>query len=281
MSNCNVYGGPLRGTGFVSFAAVMAMCFLGGHPALAAKSKTDDFTPEQVAAIGKIAGEYVASHPQVLLAANQRLQDERRQAQRRVMVQAALGHQKALLRNADTPALGPQTAKVAVIEFFDYQCIYCAKMAPLVDDVVTANPSVRFIFKAFPIFASRWPASQAAAAAGQAVWASKGAEGYRAYHNGLFATGKNEGNLATADIDQLLAVQGIVLDAQGHRTPDTYLAQIAANIQLGQALGLSGTPAFVVMPQEGANVDNTLVLPGAVSASQLQAAIELAGGKAK
>ncbi|MDA6077271.1 hypothetical protein O0544_15725 [Edwardsiella anguillarum] len=46
-------------------------------------------------------------------------------------------------------------------------------------------------------------------------------------------------------------------------------------------MGLSGTPAFVVMPQEGANVDNTLVLPGAVSASQLQAAIELAGGKAK
>ncbi len=249
--------------------------------ALVPAAPADDaagFTPAQIAAIGKIASEYVATHPQVLVTASQTLQAQQIKAQREAMTSAVLAHKDALLASADTPSLGPKDAKVAVVEFFDYQCIYCAKMAPVVKGAIDANPAVRFAFKEFPIFGSRWAPSQYAAEAGQAVWALKGAAGYRAFHDGVYATGKNEGNLTFPDIQMLLKSVGVSVEAvSGNATK--LKAQVAANLQLGQTLGLTGTPAFVVMPQQGATAANTTVLPGAVTTEQLQAAIDLAAGK--
>jgi protein-disulfide isomerase len=238
------------------------------------------FTPAQVEAIGRIAGEYVASHPQVLVTASQALQAQQMAAQRTAMAQAVLTHQDALLRTPHTPSLGPADAKVAVVEFFDYQCVYCSKMAPVVKGAIKVNPAVRFVFKEFPIFGTRWAPSQYAAEAGQAVWALKGATGYQAYHDGLFATGKNEGALTFPDINMLLTSVGVSPEAVSGNAV-RFKTQLTGNMQLGQALGLSGTPAFVVMPQRGATADNTTVLPGAVTADQLQAAINLAAGQAK
>ena len=54
---------------------------------------------------------------------------------------------------------------------------------------------------------------------------------------------------------------------------------LASNDELARTLGFGGTPGFVVMPTSGATAANTTVLPGAVSAEELQAAIVKAQGK--
>jgi len=41
-----------------------------------------------------------------------------------------MDNQAALFRDADTPVTVPAGAKVAVIEFFDYQCVFCSRLAP-------------------------------------------------------------------------------------------------------------------------------------------------------
>lgn len=81
------------------------------------------FTQEQEARIGEIAAEYLVAHPEVLVAVSQKLQEQQEARQQLEFAVRVMDNQAALLNDADTPAIGPANAKVAVIEFFDYQCI--------------------------------------------------------------------------------------------------------------------------------------------------------------
>ncbi len=114
-------------------------------PVLAASAPA--FTPEQEAQIGKIAADYLVAHPEVLVQVSQKLQQQEQERQQMALTQKVMENQEALLRDKDTPVIGPQDAKVAVIEFFDYQCIYCSKLAPELEKVMKTSPDVRYIFK--------------------------------------------------------------------------------------------------------------------------------------
>ncbi|MEN8608627.1 DsbA family protein, partial [Enterobacter hormaechei] len=171
---------------------------------------------------------------------------------------------------------GPADAKVTVVEFFDYQCIYCARLAPELEKVIKANPDVRFVFKEFPIFGQRWPASLSAAKTGLQIWKQKGADAYLNYHNAIYATAHNEGKLTDADISA--AAKAVKFDAK--TAPDVQGTLDGINT-LAQQLGFSGTPALVVLPSAGASADNVTVIPGYTSAEALQQAISHATGDTK
>ncbi|VUT16950.1 hypothetical protein SB6413_06091 [Klebsiella pasteurii] len=160
------------------------------------------FTPEQEARIGKIAADFLVAHPDVLVQASQVLQQIQEQKQVGAATRAVMKNQAALTQDKDTPTLGLANGKVTVIEFFDYQCIYCSRLAPVMEQVMKENPQVRFAFKEWPIFGSRWEASLTAAKTSLQIYRQKGAEAYLAYHNGIYATGRNEGKLTNADVQQ-------------------------------------------------------------------------------
>lgn len=82
-----------------------------------------------------------------------------------------------------------------VVEFFDYQCIWCSRFAPELEKAIKNNRKVRYFFMEWPVFGSRWPASLLAAKTGLQVWKEQGAEAYLKYHNDLYGTGLNEGKL--------------------------------------------------------------------------------------
>ncbi len=250
-------------------AAVAASLMLG----FVAHAATT-FTPEQEKEIGKIAADYLIAHPEVLIEVSKKLEARQQEEQQKQFSSNVLEKQNELLNDKETPAAGPADAKVAMIEFFDYQCIYCSHAAPVVEQVMKSNPKVRFIFKEFPIFASRWPASRSAAEAGYLVYQEKGSEGYMKYHNGIYGTGKNEGKLTKADIDAQVKAAGAQPMAKSSKAGGEWIAK---NMALGGSLGLQGTPAFIIMPMKGATADNITVLPGFVSAEQLQQAIDNAG----
>jgi len=232
------------------------------------------FSPEQEQAIGNIAAAYLIDHPEILVQVSQSLQKKQAERQRERFSAAAVKYRALLLASGDTPSVGPDGARVAVVEFFDYQCIYCSRTAPVVERVMTSNPGVRFIFKEWPIFADRWAISRTAAVRGLQVWKQKGAAGYLQYHNGLFQTGHYEGALTADDIAK--ASQGAGFDDKQAISEDAALGMLQDTNTLAQALGLSGTPALVVMPIAGAHTENTTVIPGAATAEALQHAIDLA-----
>jgi protein-disulfide isomerase len=170
--------------------------------AIAAQAPAATFTPEQEARIGKIAADYLVAHPEVLLQASQKLQQIQQEQQASAATQAVIKNQAALTQDKNTPTYGPANGKVTVIEFFDYQCIYCSRLAPVMEQVIKENPQTRFAFKEWPIFGSRWEASLTAAKTGLQIYQQKGAEAYLTYHNGIYATGRNEGKLTAADVQQ-------------------------------------------------------------------------------
>jgi len=124
------------------------------------------FTPEQEAKIGEIAAEYLVTHPEVLVAVSQKLQEQQEARQQLQFAVRVMDNQAALLNDADTPAFGPENAKVAVIEFFDYQCIHCSSVAPELEKIMKTHLDVRYLFKEWPIFDGRWEASLQAAPQG-------------------------------------------------------------------------------------------------------------------
>ncbi|XRX76341.1 DsbA family protein (plasmid) [Cronobacter sakazakii] len=229
------------------------------------------FTPEQEARIGQIAADYMLDHPEILVQVSQKLQAQQQERQQKMYALSVMGNQEALLRDADTPAYGPEKAKVAVIEFFDYQCIWCSKLAPEIEKAMKANPDVRFVFKEWPIFAGKWPSSEQAAQRGLAVWKAKGAQAYMTYHNRIYHTGHTEGELTTVDIDTAAKAAGFMENS----IPDNS-AVLTRNDALAQQLGLTGTPGLIIMPVTGAKPANITVLSGGTTAAQIQLAIRKA-----
>lgn len=228
------------------------------------------FTPAQEARIGEIAAAYLEAHPDILVQMSQKLQVQQRERQQQAFALKVMENQQALLAGPETPVIGPKTGEVAVIEFFDYQCVHCSHMAPVLEAVMKEQPSVRFVFKEWPIFGARSENSQIAAERGVAVWKAAGPDAYLSYHNHLFRTGHIEGALTQDDIAQAteVALKKKPFQADGHT------AALERNDGLARALGLTGTPGLIVMPVKDATPKNITVFPGTATAQQLKVAID-------
>lgn len=229
------------------------------------------FSPEQEARIGEIAADYLVSHPEILVTVSNKLQEQQQLRKQKMFALSVMENQAALLHDPDTPAFGPEKAKVAVIEFFDYQCVFCSRFAPELEKVMKAQPEVRYLFKEWPIFGGRWEASLQAAQQGLAVWKQKGPQAYVTYHNAVYATGHNEGKLTAGDIRVAASKAGLTIPEKGDNT-----AFLEKNSNLAEAVGLTGTPGIIVMPVNGATPETITVFPEAVTAEKLQAAIRKA-----
>ena len=226
-----------------TLSVMLAAGLLVSGVAGAAEKPAVAFTPEQEARIGESAKDYLLAHPEVLVEVSQKLQAQQQEKQQQAMTAAVVQNQAALLNDKGTPSYGPADAKVTVVEFFDYQCIYCARLAPD-KDVDGMTP--------------------------------EGADAYLNYHNAIYATAHNEGKLTDADISA--AAKAVKFDAK--TAPDVQGTLDGINT-LAQQLGFSGTPALVVLPSAGASADNVTVIPGYTSAEALQQAISHAAGDTK
>ena len=78
----------------------------------------------------------------------------------------AVEQQPLLTGQNVSPAVGPEDARVTLVVFFDYQCTYCGRLQKEINGVIRCNPQLRVVFKFWPIFADRWPASLNAARTG-------------------------------------------------------------------------------------------------------------------
>lgn len=233
------------------------------------------FTPEQEARIGELAKDYLLKHPELLIEVDQKLQKIQYDEQMKAMTTAAIQHQDELLNDKTVPAIGPEDAKVAVIEFFDYQCSVCARQAPIIQSLMKNNSQVRFIFKEWPIFGYRWKPSFQAAETGLRIWQQKGGDAYMKYHNALFASGHVEGALTQKDVTKAASAAGA-----GKLKSNDMLGTLSRTDILAKNTGFQGTPAMIVMPLSGATAETVTVFPGGAIEEMLQAAINKALGSA-
>lgn len=85
------------------------------------------------------------------------------------------------------------------------------------------------------------------------------------YHNAVFRTGHNEGQLTEQDIGAAAKT--------AERTAGCSIL-LARTDQLAQSLGLTGTPSLVVMPVRGATAENIAAFAGRALPAQLLSTIK-------
>ncbi|HEX7791238.1 MAG TPA: DsbA family protein, partial [Afipia sp.] len=173
---------------------------------------------------------------------------------------------EAVLRDADNPVLGNPQGDITIVEYFDYQCPYCKKISPVLDQVVNEDNKVRLVLKDWPILGE--PSGYAA----RLVLAAKHQNKYEAAHRALIV---KVGRLTEAVIDETLTQAGVDVakakaDLAAHKPAIDAL--LKRNNEQAQAFGFRGTPAFVV---------GTFRVPGGLTAEQFKLAIADARKAAK
>jgi protein-disulfide isomerase len=168
--------------------------------------------------------------------------------------------------------LGPEDAKVKIVEWSDYQCPFCAKGYTTFEQVLKLyGDKVRFCFKDFPLGFHPWaePASMAAKCAAQ-----QKEEAYWKVYHGFFQNQKDV-NPTNVKEKAWSFVEGEKLDkAKFDDCFDNKKTQAAVKAEMaeGQSVGVTGTPSFVI---------NGRLLVGAQPFDQFKAVIddELASAK--
>jgi len=159
---------------------------------------------------------------------------------------------------------GKADAKVTLIEYSDFECPYCAKHNPSIDQALKDFPNdVRVIFRHFPL--SFHPNAQKAAVASECA-AKQGK--FWEMHDGLFKMAETEGltvegmRKLAGDLKLNTGDFNVCLDG------DETLARVEADYNGGVAAGVSGTPGTFV---------NGKIVEGAVPYASFKQAIVAAG----
>ncbi|MEO8605513.1 MAG: DsbA family protein [bacterium] len=138
-----------------------------------------------------------------------------------------------------TPARGKDNAPVTIIEFSDYECPYCKKAQPAVDEVIKVyGDKVRFAYRNYPL-----PFHKSAKPAAQAALCANEQGKFWVFHDKVMVAT----DLTPANLQQLATASGVDRAKFDECVKaDKFTAEIDKDLAAGQAAGVNGTPAFFI-----------------------------------
>lgn len=166
---------------------------------------------------------------------------------------------------AGAPSKGPANAPVVIQEISDYQCPFCSRVLPTIEQLMAAFPNqIRLVWRDLPL--PFHPNAHIAAQAAREVHRQGGDEKFWAYNAKLF---ENQRDLTRETLERLAQELGGINMAQFRQALDTerHKAAVDADLAAAQAVGINGTPGFVI---------NGTVISGAVPYEQFEAAVRAA-----
>lgn len=160
---------------------------------------------------------------------------EQAAAEARKMVES---HLSELNNDAATPFVGPENAKVTVVEFFDYSCGYCHRLFPELKSVVEANPDVKFVFKPLTFLSD----ASVAAAKGSLAAAKQGK--FIQMHNALFSVSDR---LTKEKIRSIAEEQGLDMAKYDADVNSQEISDILKSVStLANNIQVNGVPVLFV-----------------------------------
>jgi protein-disulfide isomerase len=153
----------------------------------------------------------------------------------------------ATAERAPGPGKGPADAPVVLVEFSDFQCIYCRKFwqetLPRIEERYIRSGKVRFVYRHLAIL------GEASVLAARAAACAHDQGKFWEYHDALF---RNSSPLAytAVRLKQYAGESG--LDAHtfsGCLDSGKHADRVEGETILGRTLGANGTPAFLVNGQ--------------------------------
>jgi protein-disulfide isomerase len=147
-----------------------------------------------------------------------------------------------LLRPAQV-TLGSPQGDVTLVEFFDYNCGYCKRAMSDMLELLKDDSKLKFVLKEFPVL-GEGSVQAAQVAAAVRMQDKSGGKKYLEFHQKLL------GGRGQADKARALAVAKEVgfdlARIEKDIASDEVKAQLEESFKLAHALGLTGTPSYVV-----------------------------------
>lgn len=143
-----------------------------------------------------------------------------------------------------SPSRGPEGAPVVIVEFADFECPFCQKLAPELDEVWGARKDrVRLVYKFLPL--SMHPHGEMAA---RAAIAAQMQGRFWEMARQLFANGQH---LEESDLVGYAKAIGLDVDRfRADMASETATRRIEADRKLADSLGVKGTPTMFIDGRE-------------------------------
>ncbi|MGL5031772.1 MAG: DsbA family protein [Aeromonas sp.] len=215
-------------------------CALAGVALLATPAYASQLTKSDVE---QIVRDYLLKNPEILVEMSNVLrakQESEQAAGDKTLIKA---HAKQLYGNND-PEIGNPKGSLTVVEFFDYNCGYCKRTHPLIEQLIAEDKDIRYIYKQLPILSET---SKFAARVALAVQLGQ-PDKYPAFHEKLYT---HQGPLTDdAQVKTLAQEAGVDWTKVEAKLKDGSINKnLATNRALAEGLGIAGTPAFIIGDQ--------------------------------
>jgi protein-disulfide isomerase len=240
-------------------SALFALALCSAPPAASAQS----FSDTQRGDIETIVKNYLISHPEVLEEAMAELNKRQAAADAEKHEASVAENASAIFNSPRGVMLGNKDGDVTFVEFFDYNCGYCKRAMADMLDLMKSDPKLKVVLKEFPVLS---PGSVEAAQVAVAVrMQDPSGKKYLDFHQKLLG-GRGPADKAHA----LAAAKEAGLDMakleKDLASPEVK-ATIEENFKLAEAMGMNGTPSYVIGKQ---------VVVGAIGLDGLREKIGLA-----
>ena len=136
---------PLLMTSIAIIGMMTASCAEAGPTTTLSKSE-----------IETLVKEYILENPEIIRDAIIKLQEKELQEEQELYRDSIVSAKDALENDPRDASIGSKNAKVTVVEFFDYNCGFCKRSTPWVEEAIEKyGDDVRFVFKELPILDDR------------------------------------------------------------------------------------------------------------------------------
>ncbi|HEY9081126.1 DsbA family protein [Magnetovibrio sp.] len=242
---------------------IIATAMAIGAPLGAAHA--DTLSAAQKTEVEQVVRAYLLKNPEVIVEAINELQrrDEAAAAEKQRIAMQAMSAD--LTASPNDPVMGNPNGDVTMVEFFDYRCGFCKRVFDDVQTLIKEDGNIRYVLKEFPILGDD---SVYASRAALAVWLHQ-RDKYPALHTALMTS---KGALSNDKVMELAKDAGIDTQALAEQMNDPEIGKtVNATHAQAQALGITGTPAFII----GDNI-----APGAIPLASMKKMVDAARGKA-
>jgi protein-disulfide isomerase len=201
-----------------------------------------EFSTQQRGEIEKIVKDYLLKHPELLQEVMAELEKKQASAEADKARSAIKTHSEVLFNSPRQVTLGNPQGDVTFVEFFDYNCGYCKRALSDMVTLLGKDPKLKVVLKEFPVLG---PSSVEAAQVAIAVrMQDKSGKKYLEFHQKML------GGRGQADKARAMAVaKEIGLDMarlEKDLKSEEIVSTLAESAKLADALGLNGTPSYVI-----------------------------------
>src|SRR5947209_896992 len=226
--------------------------------------RAQSIAPDQRGEIEKIIHEYLLSHPEVLQEAMAELEKRQNAEDAEKHLAAIKDNAPAIFSSAHQVNLGNAQGDVTMVEFFDYNCAFCKRVMSDMLDLMKSDPKLKVVLKEFPVLGEgSLQAAQVAVAA--RMQDKSGGKKYLEFHQKLLG-GRGQADKARA----LAAAKEVGFDMsrlEKDMASEEVKTTLAESFKLAEAMGLNGTPSYVI---------GTDVVVGAVGLEALREKVNVA-----